>query len=512
MPQPGRPYAFLTAGLARYAVDAIAAEVHLNALAVVGLVGRIIAVFAALMLVPLAFALSAHDPAEGAFLVAAAITASTGIAISLATRRFRRELQPRDGFLLVTLTWTLLPAFGALPLLLAIPGLSFTDAYFEAMSGLTTTGATVLTGLEALPVSINVWRCFMVLVGGLGIIVLVVAILPLLGVGGAQLFKSETAGPLKDQKLTPRIAETARGLWSVYFVTALACFVAYGLAGMSWTDAFIHMCSTMGLGGFAAYDASFGHFQSPAIEAVAVVFMTLAGINFGLYFVAWRKRSLAVVWRDVEARTYLALVAASVLGVALFLAAHGVYPSVAESLRHAAFNVVSIATTTGYATVDYAQWPIFAPVFMLFLCSFATCAGSTGGGIKLVRSLLLLKQARLELVRVLHPRAVVPVRLGATTVSAQVMSSVIAFMLLYGSVMVVATLALLLSGLDLVTAATAVIACINNTGPGLGQVGPAGNFQGLSDFQTWVCTVTMLLGRLELVAVMIVFTASFWRK
>jgi len=483
-----------------------------SALAVLGIVGRIVAVFAVLMAVPLAFALSSHDPAEGAFLASAAITAFAGIATSLATRRYRRELLPRDGFLLVTLTWTLLPAFGALPLLLAIPGLSFTDAYFEAMSGLTTTGATVLTGLEKLPVSINVWRSFMVLVGGMGIIVLVVAILPLLGVGGAQLFKSETAGPLKDQKLTPRIAETARGLWAVYFVMALACFFAYGMAGMSWTDAFIHMCSTMGLGGFAAYDASYGQFQSPAIEAVAIFFMVLAGVNFGLYFVAWRKRTAAVLWRDVEARTYLALMAASVLGIAVYLHVNGVYPTFPESLRHAAFNVVSIATTTGFASVDYAQWPVFAPAFMLFLCSFATCAGSTGGGIKLVRSLLLLKQARLELIRVVHPRAVVPVRLGTTPVSAQVMSSVIAFMLLYGSAMAIATLLLLLSGLDLVTAATAVIACINNTGPGLGQVGPAGNFQGLTDFQTWVCTFSMLLGRLELVAVMVVFTASFWRK
>jgi trk system potassium uptake protein TrkH len=245
---------------------------------------------------------------------------------------------------------------------------------------------------------------------------------------------------------------------------------------------------------------------------VAVVFMTLAGINFALYFVAWRRRSLAVLWRDIEARTYLLLLLAAVVGVAAFLRLHGVYPGFAESLRHAAFNVVSIATTTGYATVDYAQWPVFAPVFMLFLCSFATCAGSTGGGIKLVRSLLLLKQARLELVRVIHPRAVVPVQLGASVVPPQVMSSVIAFMLLYGSVMVVATLLLLLSGLDLVTAATAVIACINNTGPGLGQVGPAGNYQGLSDLQTWVCTVLMLLGRLELVAVLVVFTGGFWRR
>ena len=469
-------------------------------------------VFSVLMWVPMAFAVGAHDEAESAFLISAGITALVGAALSVATRRFQRELMPRDGFLLVTLTWTLLPAFGALPLLLALPGLSFTDAYFEAMSGLTTTGATVLTGLERLPVSINVWRGFMVLIGGLGIIVLVVAILPLLGVGGAQLFKSETAGPLKDQKLTPRIAETARGLWAVYFVTALACFLAYAAAGMGWTDAFIHMCTTMGLGGFAAYDASFGQFQSPAIEGVAIVFMTLAGINFGLYFLAWRKRSLWLLWRDTEARTYLLLMAGSVLGVALLLHLNGVYGTFGESLRHAAFNVVSIATTTGFATVDYAQWPVFAPVFMLFLCSFATCAGSTGGGIKLVRALLLLKQARLELIRVVHPRAVIPVQIGSTTVSAQVMSSIIAFMLLYGVVLVFGTLLLLLSGLDLITASTAMIACLNNTGPGLGEVGPAGNFQGLTDFQTWICTAAMLLGRLELVAVMVVFTAAFWRR
>ncbi len=481
-------------------------------LAVVGLIGRMIVLFAALMAVPLAFAVSRHDAAERAFLIAISTTAVCGLAMSAATRRFRRELQPRDGFLLVTLTWLLLPAFGALPMMLALPGLSFTDAYFEAMSGLTTTGATVLTGLDTMPVSINVWRCFMVLIGGMGIIVLVVAILPLLGVGGAQLFRSETAGPMKDQKITPRIAETARGLWMVYFATAAACFVAYRLAGMSWTDAFIHMCSTMGLGGFSSYDASFGHFQSQAIETVAIVFMMLAGVNFALYFVAWRKRSLAVLWRDVEARTFVAVMAVSVLVVAGFLLLHGVYPTFGEAFRAAAFNVVSVATTTGYASVDYAQWPIFAPALMLFLCSFATCAGSTGGGIKLSRSLLLLKQARRELVRVVHPRAVLPVTLGGAVIEPAVMSSVIAFMLLYGSTMVVSTMLLLLSGLDLVTATTAVIACINNTGPGLGQVGPAGNYQGLSDFQTWVCTFTMLLGRLELVSVLVLFTRAFWRR
>ncbi len=484
----------------------------MGALAVFALVGRVVALFALMMLVPLGFAWVQTDGMVGVFAASMAITFAFGLVLALSLRRYRRELQPRDGFLLVTVTWLLMPAFGALPLLLGLPDLSFTDAYFEAMSGLTTTGATVLTGLERLPVSINVWRCFMVLIGGMGIIVLVVAILPLLGVGAAQLFRSETAGPMKDQKLTPRMAETARGLWIVYFAIAIACFLAFRLAGMSWSDAFMHMCSTMGLGGLAAYDASFAAFDSALIEAVAVFFMVLAGVNFALYFLVWKRRSVWVLLRDTEARLYLVLMLASVLGVAAYLRITGTYDSFVEALRHAAFNVVSIATTTGFASVDYAQWPIFAPVFMLFLCSFVTCAGSTGGGIKLVRSMLLLKTAKQELTRIVHPRAVVPVKLGGAVVPPSVMYSVLAFMLIYGVVMMVVTMLLLLSGLDLVTASTAAIACINNTGPGLGQVGPSGNYQGLTDFQTWVCTFAMLLGRLELLSVLVLFTPQFWRR
>ena len=483
-------------------------------LPVVAVLGGVLMLFALTMLVPLAFAFVGQDAALAAYDKAILITLACGAALYLGARKRgpRRELQPRDGFLLVTLVWGVLPAFGALPLMFHLPALSFTDAYFEAVSGLTTTGATVLTGLDALPTSINVWRCFMVLIGGMGILVLAVAILPLLGVGGSQIFKAETPGPMKDAKLTPRIAETARGLWAVYFVIALVCMLALHAAGMGWADAFMHMCSIMGLGGFAAYDASFGFFNSPAIEAVAIFFMLVAGINFALYFVAWRKRSLGGLWRDLEARMFLVVMLASVLGIAVFLTAHGVYPSFAESLRHAAFNVVSIATTTGLTTVDYALWPAFAPVLMLFLCCFATCAGSTGGGIKMVRALMLVKQARNELKRIVHPRAVTPVTMGGAVVDAKVMQSVLAFMLIYGAVMITATLLLLASGLDVISAFTAVVACLNNTGPGLGQVGPASNFQGLSDFQTWVCSITMLLGRLELFAVLVLFTPTFWRK
>lgn len=474
--------------------------------------GGVLMLFGLTMAVPLSFSHFLHDGIEEGFALSMVITVAIGAGLFLHCRHLDRELQPHDGFLLATLVWVVLPAFGTIPLLLHIPGLSFTDAYFEAVSGLTTTGATVLTGLEKLPVSLNVWRCFMVLLGGMGIIVLAVAILPLLGVGGSQVFKAETPGPMKDDKLTPRIAETARGLWAVYFAVATACLLAFRWAGMSWPDAFIHMCSTMGLGGLAAYDASFGAFNSPLIEAVAIVFMLLAGVNFALYFRVWQRRSILPLWRDLEARLFFALMAASVAVVTVFLVAHGVYPEWTTALRHAAFSVVSVATTTGFATVDYAQWPMFAPILMLFLCGFATCAGSTGGGIKLSRSLLLMKQVQREFTRLLHPRAVRPVTLGGAVVDTQVLFSVQAFMLVYGAVLVAGTMALLLTGLDILSAFTAVVACINNTGPGLGQVGPSGNYQGLSDVQTWICTVVMLLGRLELFAVLVLFTPQFWRR
>ena len=480
--------------------------------ALMPVLGLVLVLFSLAMLVPLAFSWWFNDGALHAHWLSVAITLALGLAMRLAARRQVRELRPRDGFVLVALVWTVLPAVATLPLLIQLDGLSFTDAYFETVSALTTTGATVLTGLERLPVSINVWRCLMVLVGGMGIIVLTVAILPLLGVGGAQLYKAESAGPMKDEKLTPRMAETARGLWGVYFATGVACLLAYAWAGMGWADAFMHMCSTMGLGGLAAYDASFAAFNSPRIEAVAIFFMFIAGINFGLYFAAIHRRSLLLVLRDAEARAYVLVMLGAVLLVAVFLTAHGVYPTFAESLRHAAFNVVSVATTTGFATVDYAQWPVFAPALMLILCSFATCAGSTGGGIKMIRSLLLIKQARRELVRIVHPRAVVPVTLGGQLVPPQILISVIAYMLAYGAVSLAASLALMFTGLDLVTSVTAVIACVNNTGPGLGQVGPSGNYQGLSDVQTWICTACMLLGRLELLSLLVLLTPQFWRR
>jgi len=484
----------------------------MGSLAVIALVGRMVVLFAFLMLVPLAFAVLGHDAAEQDFIVAISATLVAGLLLSALTRRFRRELQPRDGFVLVGLTWLVLPLFGALPLYLAVPNLGLTRAYFEAMSAFTATGATAIIGLDDLPLSVNVWRCFMMWVGGLGIIVLAVAILPLLGVGGTQLFKAETAGPMKDQKLTPRIADTARVIWGTYFGLSLACFLAYRVAGMSWIDAFMHMCTTVSLGGFSNHDASFGHWNSPLIEAVAIVFMLLSGIGLILYYVAWRSKSLAVLWRNPEVQGFYAVLAGSIVLITGYLMANGTFTSWTEALRYTAFHVVSVATTTGYASYDYAQWPMFAPLLIILLGCFATCAGSTGGGIKMVRMLLLIKQAQRELVRIVHPSVVNPVVMGGRAISDRVMQSVIAFMMIYGATLVVLTMVLLFSGLDVVTAFTAVIACVNNIGPGLGDVGPAVNYGGLNTFQTWVLTFAMLLGRLELLSVLVLLTPAFWRK
>jgi trk system potassium uptake protein TrkH len=352
----------------------------------------------------------------------------------------------------------------------------------------------------------------MMFVGGLGIIVLAVAILPLLGVGGTQLYKAEMAGPMKDQKLTPRIADTARAIWLAYGLLAVACTLAYRAAGMSWEDAFMHMCTTVSLGGFSSHDLSLGYWNSPLIEAVAVFFMLLSGVSLVLYFVAWRSRSLAPLWRNAEVRAFYAVLAGSVVLIAGYLVLFGGYADPLLALRHTVFHVVSIATTTGYATHDYATWPLFAPLHIILLGCFATCAGSTGGGIKMVRMLLLLKQSRRELVRIVHPNVVNPVVLGGAAVSDRVMQSVIAYMMMYGATLVGLTMALLFTGLDVVTAFTAVIACVNNIGPGLGEVGPAVNYGGLTDLQTWICTFAMLLGRLELLSVLVLFTPAFWRR
>lgn len=480
--------------------------------AVLNVLSRVLLLFAVSISLPWAFSYALGDGAERSFSYALAATLVAGLALWLATFHETRELQVRDGFLLVALVWTVLPAFATLPLLFSLPTLSFTDAYFEAVSGLTASGATVLAGLDSLPPSINLWRGFMIWLGGMGVIVLAVAILPLLGVGGSQLFKAETPTPMKDTKLTPRIAETAKGLWLVYVGFTAACMVAYWLAGMSWLDALMHGFTTMGLGGFSTHDASYAYWNSPAIEAVAIAFMLVGAINFATHFLAWRKLGLRAYRVDPEAKVMVAVLAGSVLLIAGYLVLTGVYEEFGTALRFSAFNVVSIATTTGYANTDFGQWPIFAPLLMLFLCSFVSCSGSTGSGMKMVRAQILFKQIFRELLRTIHPRVYSPVKLSDRPVSNATVFAVLAYLFMYVSSIIALTLLLTASGLDVLTAFSAAVVSLNNTGPGLGEVGPTNTYANLTDTQTWICSFAMLLGRLELFTLMVVFTPAFWRK
>jgi trk system potassium uptake protein TrkH len=474
--------------------------------------GMAIMLFSLTMLLPLAASQWYGDAARTYYDESLVITFAAGALLWFAMRRFRRELQARDGFLLVSLVWTVLPAFATLPLLFYLPGLSFTDAYFETVSGITTTGATVLSYIDTLPPSINLWRCELVWLGGMGLIVLAVAILPLLGVGGMQLYKAELPGPMKDAKLTPRITETAKGLWLIYCAITAACVIAYWLAGMNGFDALCHAFSTMGLGGFSTHDASFGYFKSPAIEGVADVFMLIAGINFTSHFMVWRNRSLKPYVADPEAGMFLLVTLGSALALACYLRYTQTYPDFLTALRYATFNTVSIATTTGFSSTDFGLWPMFAPLWMLFLCCFASSAGSTGGGIKMIRARLLFRQGARELTRLIHPQAQLPIKVKQQTIPDTVVLAVLGFVSIYLAVMLFATFLLLLSGLDWVSAFSAVIACINNTGPGLERVGPATTYAGLNNFQIWVLTISMLLGRLELFTLLIVFTPGFWRR
>ncbi len=474
--------------------------------------GLLLAVFGIVYVLPIGCSLVMGDGLWPQFLIAAAINCGLGLLIALATLKFRRELKARDGFLLVTLVWVLMSASATIPLLLALPKLSFTQAYFETMSGLTTTGSTVLTGLDSLPPSLNFWRHTLQWFGGLGIIVMALAVLPLLGVGGMQLYKAEAPGPIKDEKLAPRITETAKSLWIVYATLTAAGIISLRLCGMSWFDAICHAFSVVGLGGFSTHDASIAYFNSPAIELVLVLLMFIASLNFARHFIALRRFSLQTYKRDPECKVIIVILAVSVVVIAALLTSHGVYPSFITSLRHSAFNVVSIATTTGFVTQDYSTWPVFAPIWMLFLSCIVCSTGSTGGGIKMFRTLLLARQAGRELKLLVHPSAMASVRVGGRVIPERVADAVLGFIFLYFMTVALLTFALLLSGLDFDSSFSAIVAAINNTAHGLGTVGPVRNYHSLTVFQTWICTVAMLLGRLEIFSVIVLFTPTFWRK
>lgn len=474
--------------------------------------GLMLIVYSLTYLLPILTSLLYDDGTLEIFLFDMVLTLGSGLVLWAVTRQFQVELKARDGFILVFVTWVGMASVSTLPLLAYIEGLGFTDAYFESMSGLSTTGATVLSNLDYLPPSINLWRHELNWLGGMGIIVLAVAILPILGVGGRQLYVAEIPGPMKDSRLTPRITETAKNLWLTYALITLACIIALKSAGMDWFDAICHAFATMSLGGFSTHDASVGYFHSAEIETVLIVFMLLAGMNFATHFTAFREKSLEAYSRDMEALPYLVLVLGSALGIGLVLWHAGTYPTFGANLRHAAFNVVSIATDCGFSSENYNEWPLFAPLWMLLLSCIAACTGSTGGGIKMMRTLILWKQSLLQMFLLTHPTAVNPLKLGGQVINSRITLSVLGFIFAYFATIVILTLVLVLTGLDPFSAFSAILACLNNAGPGLGDVGPTTNYAILTDIQTWVCTLAMFLGRMEIFTALILLTPAFWRR
>ncbi|MFA6053375.1 MAG: potassium transporter TrkG [Methylobacter sp.] len=479
---------------------------------IIHIFGVVIMVFSGLMSTCLVTSKIAEDGATTAFLQGTLITLLSGALMFILTRRSPKKVSRKAGFLLVTMCWALASVFCTIPLLLYLPGLSFVDAYFEVISGLTTTGATIFSGLDQMPMSINLWRHELTWFGGIGIIVFAVAILPVLGIGGMQLLKSESPGSVKESDLPPRIAQTAKALWLAYVVITVVCAIALHLAGMSWFDAVCHAFSAMSLGGFSTHDANVGFFNSLPIEIVLTVFQLLAAMSFGTHFLALHKRSFKPYLKDMEVRGMLIAVLGSCVLAAAVLWHAGTYPDFFTALRHATFNVVTVATTSGYMTQDFNLWPIFVPMLMLFLSSISVSTGSTGGGIRMIRTIILMKQARLEMFKSIHPYAVKPMKIGGAVISNDVIASVMGFIFLYFMCIVVLVFTLLLSGLDFITAFSAIIACFNNAGPGLNLVGPASNYSVLSDFQTNVCSFAMLLGRVQIFSIVILFVPEFWRK
>ena len=471
--------------------------------------GVLLALFSLVMVVPALVALLYDEPALETFGVAFAITLVAGLLL-VGLGGARREMRSGDGFLVTVLFYAGLGLFGAIPLyLLDGAGISFTDATFESLSGLTTTGATVLVGLDDMPRSVLFYRQLLQWLGGMGIIVLAVAILPMLGIGGMQLYRSEAPGPVKDNKLTPRITETAKALWYLYLGITIACALAYYGAGMSVFDAISHSFSTVAIGGFSTYDASIGHFQNARIEAIAIVFMTIAGINFGLHFLAWNRKSLKYYLQDQEVRLYLAMLTGVAVIVSWVLIAH---PGASDSpIRDGIFQAVSIATTTGFTTANFSQWPSVAPVLLMFAAFAGGCAASTAGGIKIIRVLLIYKQGMREIKRLIHPNGVFPIKLGRQRVPDSVINAIWGFFSAYVILfLTMVTLMMLVAPVDFITAFSAVAACLNNLGPGLGDV--ALNYASLPAAAKWLLMVAMLLGRLEIFTLLVLLTPAFWRR
>lgn len=466
---------------------------------------------AVLMLVPAAVSFYFHDGAETVFSATGLITFSLCLPVWFFTRSHHHELRPRDGFALVTMLWLAFALIAAMPFYFYFEEMSFTDAFFEAISGLTTTGATIMSGLDTLAPSLNFWRHMLNWLGGMGIIVLAVAVLPMLGVGGTRLFQAEIPGIEKDAKMAPRISQTAKRLWLFYLGCTLLTGLGLHLAGMDWFDAVCHAMSAFALGGFSTRDKGIAAFDSAAVEWVIALATLAGGINFATHFKALRHRCLRPYWRDEEVRTLLLLLAASIAAATLYFYFTGRY-GLGDALRYAGFNFISIGLASGFANTDFGVWPLTVSLWMFFLSNVLANTGSMGGGIKLARAIALAKFSLRETVLLQHPNAVRTVKVNGSSLTEHLAMAIMAFIFAYFMTVVAATFALMISGMDLISAISAVIACITNAGPGLGIVGPAHNYAALTDLQKWLCAAVMLLGRLEIFTVFILFTPGYWKK
>ncbi|MBT4244628.1 MAG: potassium transporter [Gammaproteobacteria bacterium] len=438
------------------------------------------------------------------------LTVFGGLVLWWPFRTIKKSFRLREGVLIVVSFWIVLSLFGTLPFLIteSISNLSFSNAFFESMSGLTTTGATVLSQLDELPKSILFYRQQLQWLGGMGIIVLAVAVLPLLGVGGMELYHAESSGIAKD-RLTPKLRNTAIALWKIYLSLTVLCALAYFFSGMSIFDAISHSFSTVAIGGFSTHDGSIGYFNSIPIEMIAMFFMFLAGINFSLHFVAWNNRSLVDYIKDSEFKTYaMVLLSASAI-VVIALSLNSEYGSTSETIRHSLFQTISIATTTGFTSQNYSNWPAAIPVFLIMVSFIGACVGSTGGGIKVVRVLVMFRLGMKEIHKFIRPNAQVSIKLNKASINEKALVSVLGFFSLYAISFIFIMMLLMFAGLDQVTAYSATAATMNNLGPGLGEV--AQNYGSLGETAKWILSFSMLIGRLEVLTIIAIFHRAFWR-
>jgi trk system potassium uptake protein TrkH len=472
--------------------------------------GAIIALSSLITVPPMVIAWSLGEASLGAFVDSFLLIAGAGLALWWPAREANYDLRLRDGFLITTAIWIIASLVTAIPFTLAAPHLSYTNAVFEATSGLTTTGASVITGLDALPRSVLFYRQSLNSLGGMGIVILAVAILPMLKIGGMQLFRAESTGPTRDSKLTPRIAETARALWFVYMGLNALCAVAYWIGGMSFFDAVCHAMATVATGGFSTHDSNFGYWHSSLLDGMAMLFMLLGGANFGLHWYAWRRATIGHYQADAELRTFFAVAAIASVLVAGNLWLSGTYPNIFTALHLGGFQVIAHLTTTGFFTSDYSAWPGLAPLLLILLSFVGGCAGSTAGGMKVARLQMVVRQGLREIKQLVHPKGQFVVKVGGKRVSESVVISVAGFCTIYLVSFLTLTLLLAAGGVDIVTAFSAIAACLNNLGAGLGSV--AHHYDSLSDFSTWVCSFAMILGRLEIFTVLVLLTPRFWQE